>query len=253
LCDPLIRAVLGEDREEEREMIQMYNVAKTFPGGVEALKGINLTIKKGEFVYLVGPSGAGKTTLMRLVYRDELPSSGHVVIDGRNIERLHESKVPYLRRSVGVVFQDFKLIESKSINENIAFALRVTGAGSDEVQVKTARAIDLLGLKHKANLHPNQLSAGEKQRVCIARALVNDPAILVTDEPTGNLDPELSLDIMKILVEINNRGTTIIMATHNMRLIEQFAKRVVHLVAGKIVSDQERHRSPQDEARFIGN
>jgi len=227
-------------------MIQMYNVVKAYPNGVEALRGINLAIKKGEFVFLVGPSGAGKTTLMRLVYRDELPTSGHVVIDGRNIERLHESRVPYLRRSVGVVFQDFKLIESKSIHDNVAFALRVTGAGTDEVQVKTARALDLLGLKHKATLSPSQLSAGEKQRVCIARALVNDPAILVTDEPTGNLDPELSLDIMRILVEINNRGTTVIMATHNMGLVDQFAKRVVHLVAGKVLSDQEKHGKAMD-------
>ncbi|MBI4860765.1 MAG: cell division ATP-binding protein FtsE [Candidatus Riflebacteria bacterium] len=221
-------------------MIQMYNVTKTYSSGVEALRGINLGIKKGEFVYLVGPSGAGKTTLMRLIYRDELPTSGHVVIDGRNIERLHESRVPYLRRSVGVVFQDFRLIETKTVFNNVAFALRVVGAPSDEVNEKTHRVLEMLGLKHKANLYPSQISAGEKQRVCIARALVNDPAILVTDEPTGNLDPELATDIMRILMEINNRGTTVLMATHNMGLVEQFARRIVHLVAGKVISDQEK-------------
>jgi cell division transport system ATP-binding protein len=139
-----------------------------------------------------------------------------------------------------VVFQDFKLIESRTVTGNIAFALRVTGAPSDEVTEKTQRVLELMGLRHKANLSPAQLSAGEKQRVCIARALVNDPAILVTDEPTGNLDPELAVDIMRIFMEINNRGTTVVMATHNLALVEQFARRVVHLASGKIVSDQER-------------
>jgi cell division transport system ATP-binding protein len=221
-------------------MIQLYSVAKTFSGGVEALRGINLHIKKGEFVFLVGPSGAGKTTLMRLIYRDELPSRGHVVIDGRNVERLSDARVPYLRRSVGVVFQDFKLIESRTVAENVAFALQVTGAAADEVAEKTQRVLELLGLRHKANLYPGQISAGEKQRVCIARALVNDPAILVTDEPTGNLDPELALDIMRIFMEINNRGTTVLMATHNQGLVDQFARRIVHLVAGRVIADEER-------------
>ena len=221
-------------------MIQLFNVTKSYGPGAEALRGVSLDIRKGEFVFLVGPSGAGKTTLMRLVYRDELPTSGHVVIDGRNIERLSSSRVPYLRRSVGVVFQDFKLIESRTVSENVAFALRVTGAPDSEVVEKTQRALELMGLRHKANLLPNQISAGEKQRACIARALVNDPAILVTDEPTGNLDPELALDIMRIFMEINNRGTTVVMATHNLQLVEQFGRRVVHLVAGRVISDENK-------------
>lgn len=226
-------------------MIQLFNVTKTFTSGVEALRGVSLEIRKGEFVFLVGPSGAGKTTLMRLLYRDELPSSGHVVIDGRNIERLAQSRVPYLRRSVGVVFQDFKLIDSRTVSENVAFALRVTGAPDAEVQEKTQRALELMGLRHKANLFPPQISAGEKQRACIARALVNDPAILVTDEPTGNLDPELAMDIMRIFMEINNRGTTVLMATHNHNLVDHFGRRVVHLVAGRVISDEARTAKPE--------
>ena len=221
-------------------MIQLFNVTKSYGPGADALRGVSLDIRKGEFVFLIGPSGAGKTTLMRLVYREELPTSGHVVIDGRNIERLSASRVPYLRRSVGVVFQDFKLIESRTVAENVAFALRVTGAPDAEVNDKTRAALELMGLRHKANLYPSQVSAGEKQRTCIARALVNDPAILITDEPTGNLDPELALDIMRVFMEINNRGTTVLMATHNHQLVEQFGRRVVHLVAGRIISDENR-------------
>jgi cell division transport system ATP-binding protein len=225
-------------------MIQLFNVTKHYASGTEALRGVSLDIRKGEFVFLVGPSGAGKTTLMRLIYRDELPSSGHVVIDGRNIERLAESRVPFLRRSVGVVFQDFKLIDSRTVAENVAFALQVTGAPAVEVREKTQRALELMGLRHKANLYPQQISAGEKQRACIARALVNDPAILITDEPTGNLDPELALDIMRIFMEINNRGTTVLMATHNHNLVEQFGRRVVHLVAGRVIADDTKTAKP---------
>jgi cell division transport system ATP-binding protein len=218
----------------------MYNVTKIFPNGMEALRNIDLHIAKGEFLFLVGPSGAGKTTLMRLIFRDELPTAGHVIVDGRNIERLNASKVPYLRRSIGVVFQDFRLLDNRSVFDNVAFALRVTGAPHSEVMDKTGSVLDLLGLGHKKHFTPLQLSGGEKQRVCIARAIVNNPSILLTDEPTGNLDPDLSLEIMDILAEINRRGTTVMVATHNSQIVNRMGKRVVGLVEGKITADRPK-------------
>jgi len=220
-------------------MIQMFNVEKKYDNGVQALRGIDIQIPKGEFAFLVGPSGAGKTTLLRMVTREIEPTAGHVVVDGRNIERLPLSKIPYLRRGIGVVFQDYRLIRSRSVYDNVAFALRVIGTPRDEAHEKTARILDLLGLKHKSNLCVDELSGGEKQRVCIARALVNDPAILLTDEPTGNLDPELALDVMQIFVEVNNRGTTLLVATHNMPLVERFGRRVIRIVGGRVVSDDD--------------
>lgn len=221
-------------------MIQMYNVTKIFPNGMEALRNIDLHIAKGEFLFLVGPSGAGKTTLMRLIFRDELPTAGHVIVDGRNIERLNASKVPYLRRSIGVVFQDFRLLDNRTVFDNVAFALRVTGAPHSDVLEKTNSVLDLLGLGHKKHFTPLQLSGGEKQRVCIARAIVNNPSILLTDEPTGNLDPDLSLEIMDILAEINKRGTTVMVATHNSQIVNRMGKRVVGLVEGKITADRPK-------------
>ncbi|MBI3894277.1 MAG: cell division ATP-binding protein FtsE [Candidatus Wallbacteria bacterium] len=221
-------------------MIQMYNVNKVYPNGVKALNTIDIHIARGEFVFLVGPSGAGKTTLMRLIFRDELPSTGHVIVDGRNIERLQASKVPYLRRSIGVVFQDFRLLENRSVFDNVAFALRVTGTPYEEIQERTNSVLDLLGLSHKKQFTPLQLSGGEKQRVCIARAIVNNPSILLTDEPTGNLDPDMSLEIMDILAEINKRGTTLVVATHNTQIVNKLQKRVIGLVDGRITSDRAK-------------
>jgi len=220
-------------------MIQMYEVNKVYPNGVSALKDINLHIKKGEFVFLVGPSGAGKTTLMRLIFRDELPTSGHVIIDGRNIDRLSESKVPYLRRSIGIVLQQFNLIPHKSVFHNVAFALWVTGAPEVDIENRTTRVLKDVGLYQKRDLTPFELSGGEQQRACIARALVNNPAILLTDEPTGNLDPELSLEIMELFARINNRGTTVMVATHDSALVDKMSKRVISLVDGQVVRDCE--------------
>jgi cell division transport system ATP-binding protein len=220
-------------------MIQMYNVCKTYPNGVSALKDIDLHINKGEFVFLVGPSGAGKTTLMQLIFRDELPTEGNVIIDGRNINRLSISKVPYLRRSIGIVLQQFNLVPRKTVFENVAFALWVTGTGEKEIRTSTERALKDVGLYSKRDLTPFELSGGEQQRACIARAIVNNPAILLTDEPTGNLDPELSIEIMGLFERINNRGTTVLMATHDSTLVNKMSKRVIRLVDGQIVSDCE--------------
>jgi len=217
----------------------MYNVCKTYPNGVSALKDIDLNINKGEFVFLVGPSGAGKTTLMQLIFRDELPTAGNVIIDGRNINRLTLSKVPYLRRSIGIVLQQFNLVPRKTVFENVAFALWVTGTGEKDIRTCTERALKDVGLYSKRDLTPFELSGGEQQRACIARAIVNNPAILLTDEPTGNLDPELSVEIMKLFERINNRGTTVLMATHDSTLVNKMSKRVIKLVDGQIVSDCE--------------
>jgi cell division transport system ATP-binding protein len=225
----------------------MFQVSKIFANGLKALDNINLHIEKGEFVFLVGPSGAGKSTLMKLIFRDESPSNGSILIDGRNIERLSLTAIPYLRRSIGVVFQDFKLLPEKTAFENVAFALRVVGAGSAEVEKRTNHILEVMGLEHRRNAIPRELSGGEQQRVCIARALVNDPAILLTDEPTGNLDPELSFEIMKVLLDINARGTTVMVATHDAALVNRIQKRVLHLNAGRIVKDSPRGTYENDD------
>jgi cell division transport system ATP-binding protein len=218
-------------------LIQFFDVTKTFDNGMTALRSVNTHIREGEFIFLVGPSGAGKSTFFSLITREHLPTQGHVIIDGRNIERLSRSKVPFLRRSIGVVFQDFKLIESRTIYENVAFALQVTGCPWQKIEPKVNRVLDMLGLGQRGGSYPSQISGGERQRVCIARALVNDPAILLTDEPTGNLDPEISLEIMKIFLDINKRGTTLVVATHDVSLVERFAKRVIGLADGRLIRD----------------
>jgi cell division transport system ATP-binding protein len=221
-------------------MIQMYQVSKIYSNNVTALDTVNLHIEKGEFVFMVGPSGAGKTTLMRLIFRDETPTNGSILIDGRNIERLSLGAIPYLRRSIGVVFQDFKLLPEKTAFENVAFALRVVEASTEEIEMKTSKILEALGLAERKQFLPGELSAGEQQRVCIARALVNDPAILLTDEPTGNLDPELSVEIMRVLLDINSRGTTVLVTTHNAGLVNRLQRRVLHLNGGKVIKDTLR-------------
>lgn len=221
-------------------MIHLYNVTKIYPNGVKALSDVTLTIQKGEFVFLVGPSGAGKTTLVRLIFREELPTRGQVIFNGKNVGRMRLVDVPYLRRKIGMVFQDFRLLPQKTVFENVAFALEVTGAGRRDIKRKVPAVLAMVGLVNKAGMFPEQLSGGEQQRVCIARAIVNNPMLIIADEPTGNLDPDTSWDLMKLLVDINRRGTTVIMATHAWDIVNAMKKRVVALTAGRLVRDEEQ-------------
>jgi cell division transport system ATP-binding protein len=220
-------------------MIQLRNVSKIYPNGARALVDVNLKIGKGEFVFLVGPSGAGKSTLIKLLYRDEIPTRGQVQINSKNLVRMKEREVPYLRRSIGVIFQDFKLLPNKTVQENVAFALEVIGVAKKEVRTRTRNMLELVGLAGKENAFPNELSGGEQQRVCVARAIINNPALLVADEPTGNLDPETAWGIMDLLFNINKRGTTIVMATHARAIVDKMQKRVIAIENGRVARDEE--------------
>lgn len=220
-------------------MIELINVSKNYPNGVEVLTHVNLNIGKEEFVFLVGPSGAGKTTLLKLLYREEIPTSGEVVVDRVKVTELDSNQVPFLRRNIGVVFQDFKLLPKRTVYENVAFALRVTGAPRSNIRRKTMQALELVGMLKRVNSFPDELSGGEKQRACIARAIVNNPPILLADEPTGNLDPTTSWDILQLLEKINKRNTTILIATHNKNIVDEMKKRVVELESGRVVRDQQ--------------
>jgi len=199
---------------------------------------VSLTVANGEFVFLVGPSGAGKSTLMRMIYMDELPSEGQVVVSEYVSTRIKRKQIPYLRRRVGVVFQDFKLLDDRSVFENVAIAMRVTGAGSFDIKRRVNQVVNQVGLFHKRRDLPDQLSGGEQQRVAIARALVNSPAILLADEPTGNLDPEVTEDILRLLFKINSGGTAVLMATHDHEMVRNFGQRIVHLRDGKLYEDR---------------
>lgn len=221
-------------------MIQFFNVTKTYPNGVKALNDISLTIEKGDFVFLVGPSGAGKSTLIRLLYREELPDRGQILLKGKSITRLKPKEVPFLRRSIGVIFQDFKLLAERTAFENIAFTLQVIETPTKEIERKVMKVLEQVGLKGKAERYPHQLSGGEQQRVAVARAIVNNPDLIVADEPTGNLDPDTSWEIMDLLNNINKKGTTIVMATHARELVDQMKKRVIALEMGLITRDQVR-------------
>ncbi|MCA0150570.1 MULTISPECIES: cell division ATP-binding protein FtsE [Bacillaceae] len=221
-------------------MIEMKDVYKQYSNGVMAANGFNVHIKQGEFVYVVGPSGAGKSTFIKMMYREERPSKGDIVVNGINLAKLKNSRVPYLRRNVGVVFQDFKLLPSLTIYENIAFALEVIEEHPKQIKKRVMEVLDLVGLKHKARMLPNELSGGEQQRVSIARSIVNTPKLVIADEPTGNLDPETSWDIMNIFEEISNRGTTVIMATHNREIVNTIKHRVIAIENGRIVRDEQR-------------
>ncbi|MBM7618344.1 cell division ATP-binding protein FtsE [Bacillus haimaensis] len=219
-------------------MIQMQDVFKKYPNGVQAVDGINVNIKAGEFVYVVGPSGAGKSTFIKMMYREEKPTSGSIIIDGVNLSKLKESKVPLLRRNIGVVFQDFKLLPQLTVYENVAFALEVIEESPKNIKKRVMEVLDLVKLKHKARHLPNELSGGEQQRISIARSIVNSPKVMIADEPTGNLDPDTSWEIMNIFEEINDKGTTIVMATHNREIVNTIKKRVIAIENGKIARDQ---------------
>ncbi|MEK5230823.1 cell division ATP-binding protein FtsE [Lysinibacillus sp. FSL K6-0232] len=219
-------------------MIEMKNVTKKYTNGVIATNGISVNIKQGEFVYVVGPSGAGKSTFIKLMYREEKATSGQILVNGIDLATLKNKKVPFLRRQLGVVFQDFKLLPRLNVYENVAFALEVIEEKPEEIRRRVMEVLELVGLKHKARMFPNELSGGEQQRVSIARSIVNVPKVVIADEPTGNLDPETSWEIMNLFEEINARGTTIVMATHNREIVNTIRRRVIAIEGGLIVRDE---------------
>jgi cell division transport system ATP-binding protein len=221
-------------------MISVRNVSLIYPNGVRALDNVSLEIGKGDFVFLVGHSGTGKSSLLRLLYKETVPTSGEITVDGIRVDRLKHGRIPALRRHLGVVFQDFKLLADKTVWENVAFAMQVTGAHSKDIMRQVPRALDLVGLSHKSRMFPGELSGGEQQRAAIARALVNNPKLLLCDEPTGNLDPSNTTEIMELLLRINLKGTTVVVATHNQAVVDRMRRRVVRLEDGKIVTDEER-------------
>ncbi len=221
-----------------QKMIEMKNVYKKYPNGVVAVNGINIKIKQGEFVYIVGPSGAGKSTFIKMMYREEKATSGEIIVNGMNLSKLKNKEVPHLRRQIGVVFQDFKLLPRLNVYENVAFALEVIEEDPSKIRKRVMDVLDLVGLKKKVRMFPDELSGGEQQRVSIARSIVNVPKVVIADEPTGNLDPETSWDIMNLFEEINARGTTIIMATHNREIVNNMRRRVIAIEGGLIVRDE---------------
>lgn len=221
-------------------MIEMQDVWKTYPDGTHALRGITVTINRNEFVYIVGPSGAGKSTFMKLIYLEERPSKGQLFVNGFNLQKLRQRKIPYLRRNIGVVFQDYRLLPRMTAAENVAFAMEVIEAPKKTIRRRTLEVLELVGLKDRADAYPSQMSGGEQQRVAIARAIVNNPSVIIADEPTGNLDPETSWGIMRLLEEINFRGTTIVMATHNREIVNTMRKRVIAIEKGVIIRDEAR-------------
>ena len=229
------------------EFIKISNVEKVYKTGVTAVYGLNVNIKKGEFVFVIGASGSGKSTLMKMLYREEKPTRGQIIIGGVNVGKLRNRKVYKLRRKLGIVFQDFKLLPKLTVYENVAFALEMYGLPKSEIREKTLKAIDLVGLKEKAKSYPHQLSGGEQQRVSIARAIVNSPKLLICDEPTGNLDPDTSLEIMKVLEVINNLGTTIIVVTHDRDIVNKMKKRVISLENGTLKKDYEKGTYDKNE------
>ena len=218
-------------------MIEFTNVTKSYSVGTKALKGVSMQIEDGEFAFLVGPSGSGKSTIIKLITGELKPTSGTVHVNGYSLERIRKREIPYMRRTVGVVFQDFRLIENKTVYDNVAFAMRVIGAREREIRERVPYVLELVGLETKSRRHPGELSGGEQQRLAIARALVNNPSTIIADEPTGNLDPARSLEIMSLLQEINNLGTTMLVVTHERDLVERFPKRVIVIDNGLVVSD----------------
>ncbi|HHT70250.1 MAG: cell division ATP-binding protein FtsE [bacterium] len=221
-------------------MIEFDRVTKIYNRDTYALDKVTLKINKGEFIFLVGPSGAGKSTFVRLLLREELPTEGRIVVDGVETGRLRPREVPFFRRRIGMVFQDFRLLPERTVSENVAFALRVVEVPRREIYRRVPQVLHLVGLAHKSRAKPAELSGGEQQRVALARALVNNPPILLADEPTGNLDPETSWEIVKLLLEINQRGTTVVVATHAHEIVDRVRRRVVELERGRVVRDEEK-------------
>lgn len=221
-------------------MVELVNVAKRYPNGTLGLKDVNLKINKGEFVFIVGPSGSGKSSLLKLILKEEEATEGNVLVNGYELAEMSRKQIPYYRRSIGTVFQDFRLLPNKTVYENVAFAMQVTEALPKEIRRQVPMALALVGISRKANVYPGQLSGGEQQRVALARALVNNPPLLIADEPTGNLDPETSWEIMKLLTEVNHRGTTVVIATHEKSIVDTMKKRVIAIERGVIVRDQQK-------------
>lgn len=218
-------------------MIEFRNVSKVYNNGTEALHNINLKVDKGEFVFIVGSSGAGKSTFLKLIMCEERPNEGQIIVAGEEVSHIRKGKIPYIRRKMGIVFQDFRLIEHMTVYDNVAFAMRVVGASGRSIKKRVPYILSLVGLQHKAKHRPSELSGGERQRVGLARALVNNPSLIIADEPTGNIDPALSFEIVDLLNEINRRGTTILMVTHEHSLVKHFHKRIIQIHSGEIVAD----------------
>ena len=221
-------------------LISLRNVSKDYGRSAKALESVTLAIDKGEFVFIVGPSGAGKSTLIKLLYREETPSTGQVVVLGKDLTKIRRREIPFLRRRIGVVFQDFKLLEDKTIGENISFALEVTGTPTREIKKRVAQVLNLVGLKDRRDAYPNELSGGEQQRIAIARALVRNPDVLLADEPSGNLDPKTAHEIFSLLERANMYGTTVVVATHAQDMVNLLKKRVIELRNGTVVRDERR-------------
>ncbi len=218
-------------------MIEFKNVSKVYNNGTEALRNLSLSIAKGEFVFIVGSSGAGKSTFLKLIMREEVPNSGEIVINGRKLSTVRKRDVPYLRRTMGIVFQDFRLIDKMTVYDNVAFAMHIVGASDREIRKRVPYVLGLVGLEKKMDSHPAELSGGEQQRVGLARALVNNPSMIIADEPTGNVDPAMSYEIVELLTEINRRGTTVLMVTHEHDLVKRFPRRVIEIQGGTVVGD----------------
>ena len=224
---------------EVHSVIRLIDIQKSYDNGTKALKGVNLRIDDGEFVFLVGPSGSGKSTILKLITAEIAPTGGRLMVNGYNLNNITPRQVPYMRRTLGVIFQDFRLIDKKTVKENLVFAMQAVGASSREIRKRVAYVLDLVGLLEKGDQRPDQLSGGEQQRVAIARALVNNPQMIIADEPTGNLDPQRSLEIMTLLERINSMGTTMLVVTHERGLVNHFSKRVVAIQNGELISDEE--------------
>lgn len=218
-------------------MIRLLDIQKTYDNGTKALKGVSMRIDDGEFAFLVGPSGSGKSTIIKLITGEVHPSGGRIMVNGYNLNSIRPNQIPYMRRTLGVIFQDFRLIDKKTVWENLTFAMRAVGASPREIRKRIPYVLDLVGLSRKEDRYPTQLSGGEQQRVAIARALVNNPQMIIADEPTGNLDPQRSLEIMMLLEKINELGTTMLVVTHEKELVNRFAKRVIAIENGRIISD----------------